>query len=395
MILIKSEFTSSKLVTNKIKYRNRVSIKTRENFLMKIVNPIIDGIMKQVVQPFLAAVKPILKTFLSFITDALKLLFPELPGAVDKIASVVDTIVDIGKSLFDKVISMFDGVAVKVKQMGSDVIDLVKSFGSSIGDIFTHIWNDIKDTFNIIKTKIHDAYSTVTELMTVPEVFQNFNIQKAFTEIVINIWNMIKSLGSLPVKLFKNIIDTITTVKNSIFHTANSSVDKMESIGSSLMTTTDGRMTNNLNSYITNSESNLTSNWTEFQEVGSSVESKFGNFTSGAKNASGSLVDKIRSVIGGIGHMLKNLFEGIFSVIKNIGEGIINVVKKVNYYGSTYYVIIPLVITIIGSTIYIGHNVTMKVYQLEDERNNLQLIYNERQKSRQITTSSSKLKLLF
>lgn len=378
MLITKAEYSSNhdKLV---IDYNPTIASKSRVNFLMAIVQPIISGIMKVVVQPFLDAVKPILQTFLSFIADALAMLFPELPDAVDSLIDIIKDIINIGKDLFSKVVDLMNSIKDKVMAMKDRVVSIVKEFGSTCTSVFSSIGDDITQTFNSIKNKIKSAYNTLTEFIKIPNVFQNFNIADSFTNVVVNIWNMIKSVGSAPIKLFNYVMEIVEGVKTDVVTTSDNTVDTAKSLGDTIIKQADSDLTKNITTYVTTSQGTISKQWDNCVTIKDNVTGKISDYTSGTNDTSQSLGGTIKSVIGTIVHEVTAFFKNAFNTLKNIGSGLIDVITKVSYYGQTYWVVIPLVITTVAGGVYIGYNMTQRVLYLEQNPDvNAELLENDR-----------------
>lgn len=365
MLIVKANYTSSRKIQPKLEYRSKVYMKNRENFLMAIINPIISGIMKVVVKPFLLAVKPILQTFLSFIANALMLLFPELPDAVDTLTNIISSVIDISKGLFDKISSLVSSIFNKVMSMKDSIINTITEFGNNFAIVCSGIADDISNTFNIIKSKIAQVHTTVTELSSTPEIFQNFNIADAFTNVIINIWNMIKSVGSMPIKLFNNIIDTIKNIKNSILSTSDNTVTKADTLGAEIISQSDNELTTGIKTYVNNTTKSVADQWTSASSETNNIQGKLNEYTLSASSATSAISTEMKSSLGSIVNGIGNFFSMVFEKIKNMGQNILDIIDKVQYYGSSKYVIIPLIGTTIGCGLYICYNVSCKLNEYE------------------------------
>lgn len=351
--IVKSSYVSNKTIVPVHAYTPVVLSKTNRGFLDTIVKPILDGIVKVVVNPFLAAVKPILQTFMKFITDALSWLFPEMPMAVQGLVKIVQKVGELGVNLFITVLAVVEAVVALALSLPFMVVDSAMEFGLAVAESFKTIGDDIVNAYKDIGNKCKEIGRTIKSLDQIPDTFRNYNIGSAFLGLVSTIWTIIKSVAMFPFKIFVSVCRQFGQTSEKIEGTLDLATDNMIE-GVEQNTDTD---TNNAAEGLRNSsESTMNIVTKQYQQHNNIVE-----------NVAGLVVSTVRlstQIVRTIGTTVKvvvlssisifgTLFKEAFGTVMVMGKGIIQAGKNLIAFSGSWFFTGAVVIVLAGSGAFI------------------------------------------
>lgn len=348
-MLITSGFVSNRTLCTYKHYEPCITTATTRGFLDVIIKPILDGIVKVVVNPFLAAVKPILQTFMKFITDALAWLFPEVPVSVQGLVKIVSKIAELGVTLFTTIVAVVEAVVTLALSLPGMIVDSATEFGLAVAESFHTMAMDIKDAYEDVGAKCKDIARTVKSLDQVPDTFRNYNIESAFTGLVSTVWTIVKSVAMFPLKIFTAICRQFGQTNEKVESDLTLSTDNMiNGVQDKVTKENDTTTTAFANAY-ENTRTSVTNQLAQKKNV----VDKATNLISTTVETSTSLVSTftttVKTVVLSAISVFGTIFKQAFETIMNLGSGIIQAGKNlISFSNSWVFTILTTVMVTAG-----------------------------------------------